>query len=495
MTDFQEPFAHAPRPHTLDLTDDELLILISAGTTGAFATFYARHASDVQIHVAERFDSFTQHQAQQVAVSAFLFVLKTLLAGTERIAAGDVLHRVGRVADEVAADEDFSEVGRSDVVTDESWIHLIGQVGSSQNLAEVFASLPDHWQRILWLKHVEGLSVARVAEQLGSDTRRVDRLARRAVREFSRRQSSRVGDGGRRYPGGESFAEQTPSTSSLGSADALRGRPGTGLADIVLSSPALLEQHVDLIARVPMYGRSAGPNIVAAPTNPFDKEKLARGERVEHAIRTHRVRLDSARVGRTRKRVSGPALVAVSFAGVALCACAIGLILSPSDISESPMSPAGTPLGEPSSSSGTSHTLKPGAGTNPKSGDKSAAALDDSKTTNQQEPEEKRASEEDRKGTASIPPKDASTPPRSHPDEPVSTATSDPSDPASTSPADPDPTVSDGPTPSASESPTPSEAPSPPTQDPEPTDSTDPPDDTDNPESSSAGANGGDNEQ
>ncbi len=487
MTDFHEPFAHAPRPHTLALTDDELLILINAGTTGAFTTFYVRHASDVQSRVAERFDYLARHQAQHVTASAFLVVLKVLIAGTEKLAAGDVLDLVDRVAGEVATGESCVEDDDAYLVADQGWGHSTSHVGNTQNLAEAFASLPNHWQRILWLKHVEGLPVARVASQLGNETRQVERLARRATRELSQRRRSRVGHEGRRTPGGLSLAEQARSTSLSGRADVMRANLGTGLIHIVLSSPTLLEQHVDLITGGPTLGTSAGANMTATASTPTHKEEPAGDEREDHTVQASHVRLDSATAGRTRRGVPGPALVAVSIAGAALCTCVIGLIFSPWNTSQAPMSPAGTPIGESSSSSESSHIEKRGTGADSSTGNESGATPSDDATTNHQEPAEEHASEKNSRGSATAPPTDASTPSQSHPDRPASTSTSEPSHPVSTSPADPDPTLSDGPAPSAPESPAPPETPSAPTtQDPKPTD---PPDDTGNPQSPSADAN------
>lgn len=168
---------HQPGDNLAEIRDEDLLSLIDAGTSGAFAELYRRHRDQV-LTVAS--DTLGAGVARTVVDDSFLTVLKTLLldetltSGAER--GPDFSTRLMQ-----ALREEIS--GRQAAPT--------GQVGAAHAeaaaldpilTAAALSALPDNWQRILWLREVERLSPRAVAAHLDITPTAVTQLGVRARR-------------------------------------------------------------------------------------------------------------------------------------------------------------------------------------------------------------------------------------------------------------------------------------------------------------------------
>lgn len=186
---------HQPGEELADFTEEELLSLIDAGTTGAYSEIYRRYVDDA---VARTLGSGVESNPQEVVDDAFLAVLRSLLNGTADISGG-LKHMVSEAIDErladvqaLTSDEDAVGVGVGvDVGVGEEDNHVL--------VARALSTLPDNWQRILWLRKVERLTPQAVADQLNITTTVVDRLSLRAQQDLQE-ESNRIGADGLEDP-------------------------------------------------------------------------------------------------------------------------------------------------------------------------------------------------------------------------------------------------------------------------------------------------------
>ncbi len=265
------PSDHAPWARTIELTDAELLGLVRAGTTGAFATFYVRHNAELVDRIAKNCPRLSSPQVLTVAAEAFLSVLKNLLAKPGNELRSDLLAEVVRVAESVARERLPNRPAESTPPKNPgARIHQIAPT-FWQPIAESFASLPEHWRRIIWLTRVERLPNDITAMHLGSDSRRVRWLGRRAERAFriEWQRNLREKNWSRRAESSDSgHSSQTLAGSISGddgsssSGEAPRSRSDSRFVELVsdfrialihavLRSPALIEQLADILAIPP----------------------------------------------------------------------------------------------------------------------------------------------------------------------------------------------------------------------------------------------------
>ncbi len=167
---------HQPGDNLAEITDEDLLSLIGAGTAGAYAELYRRHR-DGALTVASA--SLGATAARDAVDESFLSVLKTVLIGEppsdDDDRTGDFAILLKQAVHDEVASRSAAQVGTA--------AHL----GESEDLdpslvAAALSSLPDNWQRILWLREVERLSPRSVADRLDIAPNAVTRLAVRARR-------------------------------------------------------------------------------------------------------------------------------------------------------------------------------------------------------------------------------------------------------------------------------------------------------------------------
>lgn len=225
--DMMDKNEHLPGDSLADFTEEELFSLIDAGTTGAFSELYRRHiASAAALTAADT------PNPRSRADAAFLAILKSLLDGTADRTSGFaalIRDEIGRRADRgsVASSPEFAEAEPEDL----SPFALI---------ASSFSSLPDNWQRILWLREVEGQSAQSAAELLGITSATAERLTARAHEELE-----------------STWAQTRPADGPRSIADRAE------LVPALLTSPILIERLSD--------------TFVAAPHPDLDTEAAAAG--------------------------------------------------------------------------------------------------------------------------------------------------------------------------------------------------------------------------
>ena len=171
---------HQPGEELADFTEGELLSLIDAGTAGAFSEIYRRYINDAVARASASEPGPTATEAREIADNAFLSVLRSLLNGTADPSKG-VRSKVNGAMVELLADlqtsNDSSVQDASANDTEESDHALV---------ARAFSTLPDNWQRILWLREVERLSPEAAADKLNIRTTVVERLSNRAHQDLQK---------------------------------------------------------------------------------------------------------------------------------------------------------------------------------------------------------------------------------------------------------------------------------------------------------------------
>ncbi|TSI14069.1 hypothetical protein FO013_15030 [Brevibacterium aurantiacum] len=270
------PSEHSPRAITLELTDHELLGLVHAGTTGAFATLYARHIGSIGDHVVAKVPDLSSHQIQAVTGEAFLSVLKRLLMDPIDEPHLNIMAEVISKADSGATEMRSVRSERPGLFKMSQSKLQYASPDFSQIVAEAFASRPEHWRRILWLIRVEDLPFDVAAKHLGSDARRVKRLSRRAERDLRLAAKQRFfredgcvwekssvtlkrSDSGGGLPGYPEEPRTVRETGSPldGKVDQMSTDLRTALIHAVLCSPALIEQFAETIVAVRTQGFDA----------------------------------------------------------------------------------------------------------------------------------------------------------------------------------------------------------------------------------------------
>ncbi len=165
--------AHAER------SDAELLDIVRAGDTSAFAVLWQRH-SRAGLAAARHFG--TSSSAEDIVSEAYLRILELILDGrgphgafrpymyrTVRTIAADVWRRPEDTSDELERIPEFAEAG--------PWEdHAFDRNAA----ARAFESLNERWQAVLWYTEVEGMPPRDVARILGLSANGVSALAKRA---------------------------------------------------------------------------------------------------------------------------------------------------------------------------------------------------------------------------------------------------------------------------------------------------------------------------
>ncbi|GGC44708.1 hypothetical protein GCM10010974_28840 [Brevibacterium sediminis] len=215
---------HQPDENLADFTNDEILKLIGSGTVGAFSEIYRRHIDDSMNGKAG---------PRAVHDAALLAVLKQVLDSPPETSE-ELETLIERAVDEQAAHHDMTEETR---IVSEAWAR-------HSNVAHVFSSLPDNWQRILWLREVEGLEAASVAQRLNVTAHTAARLASRARQELQRRW--RQEQGGR----------------ALNATDLC-----SALIPALLTSPTLIERFADTLNNRSHTAPTSSASLAATETN------------------------------------------------------------------------------------------------------------------------------------------------------------------------------------------------------------------------------------
>ncbi|SDS46964.1 DNA-directed RNA polymerase specialized sigma subunit, sigma24 family [Brevibacterium sandarakinum] len=219
--------AHKPGEELADFTENELLSLIDAGTAGAYSEIYRRYIDDA---VARASSSLPDADARAVADDAFLSVLRSLLNGTADTAEG-LQSKVNNAIDErlavrqPRADSSLQGAPASDQG------QASAQDGVDPNhalLAQAMSTLPDNWQRILWLREVEQLPTEAVADRLNIRTTVVERLSSRAHQDLQK-EWDKV-----RPEGSDAAADRR-----------------SALVPAFLTSPIVIERLADVVAHTP----------------------------------------------------------------------------------------------------------------------------------------------------------------------------------------------------------------------------------------------------
>ncbi len=162
-------------------SDDDLASLVREGRNDAYAELYRRH-SGTALRYARRF--VAPADAHDVAQESFLRILRALrrdegprdgfvgyLLRTVRNLVTDRSRRTEAVPMEpVEIEGAFDEL-------DPDHAHTLVE---RDVLSRAFASLPDQWQRVLWLTEVEGLPPRELVPEFAASSNAVAQLSRRA---------------------------------------------------------------------------------------------------------------------------------------------------------------------------------------------------------------------------------------------------------------------------------------------------------------------------
>ncbi|NJC55739.1 sigma-70 family RNA polymerase sigma factor [Brevibacterium marinum] len=171
---------HQPGEELADFTEGELLSLIDAGTAGAYSEIYRRYVDDAVARAASSRtgtgSSGPSAEARYIADDAFLSVLRSLLDGTADTAEG-----LRSLVDD-AIDARLDELDSSGVPSIGNGASVDASAVEADRIlaAQALSTLPDNWQRILWLRGVEHLSLKAAADRLHITTATVERLSTRA---------------------------------------------------------------------------------------------------------------------------------------------------------------------------------------------------------------------------------------------------------------------------------------------------------------------------
>ncbi|WP_167200321.1 sigma-70 family RNA polymerase sigma factor [Brevibacterium pigmentatum] len=206
---------HLPGDSLADFTEDELFSLIDVGSSGAFSEFYRRHIASATVLAAA--DSANPRSR---ADAAFLAILKSLLDGTADRSSGFT----ALIRDEIVRSSDSDSAASSSELTEAEPEDL----SSFAVIASAFSSLPDNWQRILWLREVEGQSAQSAAELLDITSATADRLTARAREELE-----------------STWTQTRPADGPLSIADRAE------LIPALLTSPILIERLSDTFVAAP----------------------------------------------------------------------------------------------------------------------------------------------------------------------------------------------------------------------------------------------------
>ncbi|WP_166969705.1 hypothetical protein [Brevibacterium atlanticum] len=280
---------HQPDENLAAFTNEEILRLIGSGTVGAFSEIYRR-----------RIDSSTNEQSipRVIHDAALLVVLKQVLdappATSEELEA-----LIVRATGEAAARHDLTEEASN---VSRSWV-------LHRNVASVFSSLPDNWQRILWMREVEDFPPAYVAQRLNVTVHTATRLTSRARQEMRRRwQKAQIG----------------PALS----ATELR----TALIPALLFSPTLIERFADTLNDRPHSPpASSVPLAVEAAEVASIPEENEDGESGPEPAAEAAGAVEDAEVEKDSSpfRLPKPVLIPVAAACIGLLGSLVGLSISP----------------------------------------------------------------------------------------------------------------------------------------------------------------------
>lgn len=178
----------ASRNLLTERTDLELVQRARDGEDAAFAELWRRHARAV----AAAARGFTNAEAEDVAQETFLRILQRVRAGHGPTSAFRpyAIATARNVAVSVSRCRTFAEIPMApeeshlDRPTDDPDVGE--RVLGGRFTRGVFQSLPASWQRVLWYRDVDDLSVGDIAARLGLSENAASALLRRAREGFKR---------------------------------------------------------------------------------------------------------------------------------------------------------------------------------------------------------------------------------------------------------------------------------------------------------------------
>ncbi|RBP67178.1 DNA-directed RNA polymerase specialized sigma24 family protein [Brevibacterium sanguinis] len=178
---------HQPGDNLAEFRDEDLLSLIDAGTSGAYAELHRRYR-DQALRVAA--ESLDPGAARDAVADAFLTLLKTLLHENPTVDAAEVdapkqgaefeTRLMETLREEITART--ASVPQPGAATAPAPAEALNEAVDPALAAAALSALPDNWQRILWLREVERLSPRAVADHLDITPTAVNQLAVRARR-------------------------------------------------------------------------------------------------------------------------------------------------------------------------------------------------------------------------------------------------------------------------------------------------------------------------
>lgn len=161
-------------------TDRELIARLRTGDLTAYEALWSAHVG-AALRVARRYDP---HRAEDLVSEAFLAVYEQIAVvgnGPEtafRAYLFTVIRNAAakhaRLDDLVVSDPDIDPVDTDDGMT------LVARAEDAEHLLSTFKSLPERWQRVLWLSEIEGAPRGDIAHALGIRPNAVSALLRRA---------------------------------------------------------------------------------------------------------------------------------------------------------------------------------------------------------------------------------------------------------------------------------------------------------------------------
>ncbi|WP_181276365.1 hypothetical protein [Brevibacterium oceani] len=287
---------HQPDENLADFTNEEVLQLIDSGTVGAFSEIYRRRIDDV---ANEKSIPRAIHDV------ALLAVLKQVLDSPPLTSEGLEALIESAVEEETVRHDVTEEL--SNVST--SWER-------HSNVANVFSSLPDNWQRILWLREVEDFTPTTVAQRLNVTVHTATRLTVRARQEMKRQWRKTQG-------------ESAPSATELRAA----------LIPALLISPILIERFADTLndrsqahmaSSVPTAATAAESISTPEADGEASSESAAEAAEDSGAAEDEVAEEDSGvEKGDSLFHLPKPVLIPVAAACIGLLGSLVGLSISP----------------------------------------------------------------------------------------------------------------------------------------------------------------------
>ncbi|MGW9168093.1 RNA polymerase sigma factor [Agromyces sp. NPDC055658] len=179
-------------------TDRELLQRTRGGDDEAFAALWRRHHGPLCRWARTM---TTRFEADELVSEAFVRLLQAIRNGRgPETAARAYLRAVMRNLSMEWARRAVPVVtmdGYDDLLVAEDLFAGVDDAADRSSAVRVFQSLPDTWQRVLWLGDVEGLPPREIATALGMNSNAVSALRFRAVHGFRRAYAATAEPAGR----------------------------------------------------------------------------------------------------------------------------------------------------------------------------------------------------------------------------------------------------------------------------------------------------------